>query len=288
MKITEKTKGDDDLQTEHDFLKEYDMSAYERPSVTADIVLFTIRSTEEDSYRHDPQGRLSILLIKRGGHPYKDFWALPGGFLQSDETVEQCALRELREETNVTPTSLMPVGVYSEIDRDPRGWIISNAFASVMGEDLIKQEAGDDALDAQWFDMQFRQDAEGLYHLELTHESISLHAVLKQQSRSFGKTKFEIIDRGGIAFDHVKIIAEALSTLRNEAENFDAIFDFLPEKFTLAALQRVQETIMNISVVSANFRRKAADFVEETDEYQTGAGHRPARLFRKKTDKKGC
>ena len=70
--------------------------------------------------------------------------------------------------------------------------------------------------------------------------------------------------------------------LRNDAKNFDVVFDFLPEKFTLSALQRVQETIMNISILPANFRRKISAYVIETDEYTQGAGHRPAKLYKRK------
>ena len=74
----------------------------------------------------------------------------------------------------------------------------------------------------------------------------------------------------------------ALTVLRNEAKNYDTIFDFLPEKFTLTALQKVQETIMNVSVLPANFRRMVSGYVEETDEYVRGEGHRPAKLYTRK------
>lgn len=270
------------MRSEERFLKEYDISAYERPSVTADIAAFTLRSKEESSYRHDPESSLSILLVKRGGHPFKGCWALPGGFLQPGETVEACALREVTEETNVTPASLMPIGVFSEPGRDPRGWIISNAFASVISESSVKEAGGDDAADAGWFDVRFEQDKEGLYRLNLIRGGVRLNAVLRERSSAFGKVKFEIADSGKLAFDHAKIIATALTALRSEAKNFETIFDFLPEKFTLAALRRVQETVANISVLPANFRRKAADYVIETDEYTAGAGHRPAKLYKRK------
>ncbi len=96
------------------------------------------------------------------------------------------------------------------------------------------------------------------------------------------QSSYKIADSGGIAFDHAKIIAKALTALRTAARDFEMIFDFLPEKFTLTELQNVQETVMNISVLPANFRRKIAGYVEETDEYTQGAGHRPAKLYRRK------
>ena len=83
--------------SEKEFLAGYDIGAFERPSVTTDVVAFTIRSETNDNYRQDSDSKLCILLIRRGEHPYLGRWALPGGFLQPGETVEQCALREIRE-----------------------------------------------------------------------------------------------------------------------------------------------------------------------------------------------
>ena len=270
------------LQTEQDFLSTYRLEDFERPSVTADIAAFMIRSEIRGSYRQDSGNKLSLLLVKRGGHPFKDHWALPGGFLQPGETIEECALREVQEETSVLPVSLMPVAVFSEPGRDPRGWIISHAFASVISEESVKQAGGDDAADAQWFDVSFDRKPDGSYLLTLQYGDLTLNAILTEEETRFGKTSFRIKESGGLAFDHARIIATALTALRSDAKNFETIFDFLPETFTLTALQKVQETIMNITVLPANFRRKIADYVVETDEYTQGAGHRPARLYRRK------
>ncbi len=270
------------MDSEKEFLANYRLSDYERPSVTADVAAFMIRPEDQQNYRKNPENKLLLLLIKRGGHPFKDMWALPGGFLQKDETVEECALREIFEETNVQPVSILPVGVFSEPDRDPRGWIISNAYASVISEESVRAAGQDDAADAQWFSVSFDCDEAGEYHLTLTWNGTELHAVLAAEKTSFGRTRFRILDRGGLAFDHAAIIAAALSALRNEAKNYEAVFDFLPERFTLTAMQKVQETIMNVSVLPANFRRMVSAYVEETDEYLRGDGHRPARLYRRK------
>ena len=270
------------MESEKEFLAHYSLGDYERPSVTADVAAFTIRSEDIASYRKNPESRLQILLIRRGGHPFKDMWALPGGFLQKGETVEECALREIFEETNVQPVSIMPVGVFSEPDRDPRGWIISNAYASVISEESVRQSGQDDASDAQWFCVDFTPGEEGTSHLTLTYADTVLHAVLREETSSFGRTSYRILDSGGLAFDHAAIIASALSALRSEAKNYDAIFDFLPETFTLTELQKVQETIMNVSVLPANFRRMVSGYVEETDEFVRGKGHRPAKLYRRK------
>ncbi len=275
------------MQSEKEFLKGYKLSDYERPSVTADVAAFMISPQDKENYRRNPENKLLLLLVKRGGHPFKDCWALPGGFLQKGETIEQCALREIKEETNVLPASLMPVGVFSEPDRDPRGWIISNAYVSIISEESVRQVGMDDASDAQWFSVSFDRSGNGSYRLSLEYEDVRLCAVLAEEKTSFGKTAFRISDSGGLAFDHAAIIAQALTALRNEAKNFDTIFDFLPERFTLTALQKVQETIMNVSVLPANFRRMVSSYVEETDDYVRGEGHRPARLYTRKTIKEG-
>ena len=270
------------MDSEKQFLAKYRQSDYERPSVTADIALFKLRAEKPDSFRKEPSKKLSLLLIRRAEHPFRDCWALPGGFLKPGETIEQCALREVVEETGVRPASLMSIGMFSKPGRDPRGWIISNAFVSVIGNTDETQQSGDDAADAQWFDVSFEQNDEGKYLLRLSHDDIAISAELREEKSRFGITEFVVSDSGGLAFDHAAIIATALTALRNGAKDFEFIFDFLPEKFTLTELQNVQEAVMNISVLSANFRRKVSGLVTETDEYTEGAGHRPAKLYRRK------
>ena len=268
-------------ETEQQFLKSYSLEDYERPSVTADVAAFTLRSKEGDSYRKEPEKVLSLLLIRRGGHPFKGMWALPGGFLQKGETIEQCAVREIAEETGVQPTAIMLTGIYSAPDRDPRGWIISGAFTSVLMDPEITPEGGDDAADARWFDVSFTRDEQDDTLLKLCSGDITLTARLRENT-GCGQPDFRILEQDGIAFDHAAMIAAAMCRLRQGAENFSMIFDFLPETFTLSQMQQVQETILNISVLQPNFRRKAAEYVVETDAYTSGAGHRPAKLYRKK------
>lgn len=128
--------------TEAEYLQRYDGSKYPRPSLTADICIFVL----------DRRGRPEkVLLIRRGGHPYLGYWALPGGFAEPDETIEETAARELREETSVRGIPLHLVGIYSRPGRDPRGWVVSAAFAAGIGESDVDVKAGDDACEAQWF-----------------------------------------------------------------------------------------------------------------------------------------
>ena len=271
------------MQSEKDFLENYDITAFERPSVTTDIVCFRIQNSTKENYRKNPGKKLTILLIQRKEHPFMDAWALPGGFLQPNETIEQCAMREISGETGITPVSIMPVCTFSEPGRDPRGWIISNAFASILGEDSAQPVGGDDAKDAKWFEINFEQNGSAECILELTHSDITLRSVLEETKTRFGIAQFAIKEGGTLAFDHARIIATTLSVLREKAKHFEYIFDFLPETFTLNALQKVQETIMDIEVLPANFRRKVAPFVAQTDDFTQGDGHRPAQLYKRNT-----
>jgi 8-oxo-dGTP diphosphatase len=115
-----------------------------RPAVTVDIVLF--RQTK---------GADQVLLIKRAGEPYAGCYALPGGFLDSRETLEQAALRELQEETGLTDIPLIQIHTFSGLDRDPRGWVISTAYGAVIMDPIAQQaHAGSDAAETDWFDLQ--------------------------------------------------------------------------------------------------------------------------------------
>lgn len=272
----------DAQQNEQQYLAEYSPENYERPSITTDIAAFSLRTQKGSAYRASPELKLCVLLIRRGGHPFRDHWALPGGFLQPGETIDDCAFRELKEETNLRPISMLWVDSFSQPGRDPRGWIISHAYASVISEEDAKIISSSDASDAQWFEVRFLPESAGRYRLELRHQQILLTALLQANPSATQRTRFTVLENSGLAFDHAAILAGALDVLRKEGGNIETVFAFLPEKFTLSALQKVQETLMGISLLTANFRRKIADFVEETDEYTEGAGHRPARLFRKK------
>lgn len=266
------------------FLQSYNINDYNRPSVAVDIAAFAICSDEAENYKRDSNKNLSLLLIKRGCHPFKDKWALPGGFVKSNETIEECAVREISEETGVMPSAILSSGVFSKPNRDPRGRIISNAFVSIINEELLTT-AGYDAADAKWFDFKFKYE-DKLLTMDFENDETKIHALLKEKSVKFGISQYETIDGGGLSFDHAEIIAMSLGTLRKAIGDFEVIFDFLPEKFTIANLRRVQEAVLNVSLLPANFRRKASAYIEETDEYLTGAGHRPAQLYRKKTNLK--
>ncbi len=179
---------------------------YWRPAVTVDNVVFSFDGTH-----------LNALLIKRGNEPYKGQWAFPGGFLDEDETLEEAARRELKEETGLSPKFLNEVGAFSDLDRDPRGRTISVAFASVVRPNQSSAVAGDDAKEARWFNV---------------HEMPRL------------------------AFDHERICRMALWKLRLAVLNSPVTFALLDDIFTLPEMQRLYTQIFCKEFDRRNFQKK--------------------------------
>jgi 8-oxo-dGTP diphosphatase len=203
---------------------------YPHPAVTTDIAVFTLR-----------EGRLCVLLIERAEEPYAGAWALPGGFLRMDETLDACARRELLEETGVEASVLFPFANYSEPGRDPRERVISAAYLALMPFDQMLPRAASDAAAVQWA------------HLD---------------------------DMPPLAFDHADIVNEAQKALRSRCEAFDILFGLLPAKFTLSAFQAAYEAVMGRAADRRNLHKAvlASGLVTATGETSLGR-HRPARLF---------
>lgn len=289
---------DRDGLTEREFLEKYRAENYERPSVAADMVIFTVTDEAADSYRKLPEKELRILLIRRGGHPFLGKWALPGGFVQPSETTEQAAARELREETGVDDVYLEQLYTFSDIGRDPRTWVMSCSYMALINSDKLELQAGDDAADAAWFKVSYRllrEQKEMMedgyvktleYELKLSGEE-ELSAVVARTltvKTTSTSTDYKIVSNNGLAFDHAKIIACAIERLRGKVNYTDIALHLMPELFTLTELQQVYEVILDKELLKAAFRRKVADLVAETDHYTENAGHRPSRLYRRKLE----
>lgn len=294
---------------EKKFLAEYDLTKYDRPSVAADVVVFSVmKDDEQGDARRVQEKKLKILLIRRGGFPYKGCWAMPGGFCRKGEDVIDSARRELCEETGIEDAYVKLVGVYGEPDRDPRGWVISSTYMALMNARDCRLKAGDDAQDARWFTVELtditgdgekiakNEEASSIvenakrYKLVLKNadSDIKLMAVLRRTDMSScgrSSDSYDIEECEGLAFDHARIITEAVLGLREDVRrDMKLAFDLLPERFTLTELQNVYEQIWDMELTTPNFRRKIADYVEETDTYQSGERYRPAKLFKRRTD----
>ncbi len=199
--------------------------------MTVDIVIFTLR-----------EGSLQVLLVKRGVPPFEGQYAIPGGFIRGDESLEEAALRELHEETGLRNVFLEQLYTFGDPKRDPRGRVITVAYYALIASDKLSLVAGADAAEAQWFPA----------------SSVP-----------------------PLAFDHKSILDYALERLRNKLEYTTVGFQLLAEKFTLGELQAVYEAILGRPLDKRNFRRKLAllGILKPLREWRR-TGRKPAQLFR--------
>jgi|SRR5437773_5853492 len=198
--------------------------------VTVDLVIFTIHGNE-----------FKVLLVKRAFEPFAGSFALPGGFVHEDESLETAAMRELQEETGVKQVYLEQLYSFGEPARDPRGRVVTISYYALISPDR-SLSAGTDAADARWW---------------------------------------PVSKLPPLAFDHRRIFDYALERLRNKLEYTTVGFQLLPAKFTLTELQRVYEVILNKKLDKRNFRRKIKllKILTPLKEWKKG-GRKPARLYR--------
>ncbi len=207
-----------------------------RPQVSVDIVVFTVRNNG-----------LQVLLVRRGREPFRGSWALPGGFVNMEESLDEAAMRELQEETGLSQAYLEQLYTYGRPDRDPRGRVITVAYFALIPSDApVRLEGGSDADQAAWWDPEEFPD---------------------------------------LAFDHAEIITYALRRLRYKLEYSAVGFELLPAEFTLTELQNTYEIILGENLDKRNFRRRIleAGVIEPTPRYRSGEG-RPAQLYRYRED----
>lgn len=205
---------------------------YDRPSVTVDCVVFGV----------DEAG-LKLLLVERGVEPFAGQWALPGGFVKIDESLDTAARRELQEETGLHDLYLEQLYTFGQVDRDPRERVISVAYVALVNVRDHQVQAATDARQAAW-------------HL--------MH------------------DLPTVAFDHDRIIHLAQERLRGKVRYHRLGFHLLPPEFTLTQLQRLHETILDESLDKRNFRKKAlaTGVIVATGNRQRDVPHRAAQLYR--------
>lgn len=278
--------------TEEEFLKQYDDSIYEKPSLTVDMLIFTVMNEKKENYRKLPEKSLKILLVKRGDHPYIGKWALPGGFVGINESLDEAALRVLRSETNIDDIYMEQLYTWGEVDRDPRTRVISSSYMALVDSSSLSIKAGSDEEDAAWFNVSYnllqeKKEAvekgyiyEQIVQIKLWNENEELFTKIKIIENVDGKVTREIIESEGIAFDHGKFIEYAINRLRNKIEYTSLAFNLMPELFTLTELQQVYEVIQGKELLAAAFRRKVANMVVETNQFTKDAGHRPSKLFK--------
>lgn len=235
--------------TEADFLRSYDPTAYERPSVAVDLVLLGIRD-----------GRPAALLLPRSEHPFAGHWALPGGFVGIDEALDTAAGRVLREKAGIEDAHLEQLYTFGAVDRDPRMRIVTVAWLALLAEDALAAAlASHPALRPATIAVPWAGEAGGDVRL-LSPAGDPLP----------------------IAFDHADILALAMLRLRGKLDYSDVGFALLPDLFTLRQLQDVHEAILGTTVNKPAFRRRMLDkgWLCATGAREEGTSYRPAELFR--------
>jgi 8-oxo-dGTP diphosphatase len=205
---------------------------YPRPSLTVDCIIFGL----------DETGRLKVLLIQRAKNPFKDHWALPGGFVDMDEDLEAAALRELKEETGVENIFIEQLYTFGTPGRDPRGRVVSVAYFALVNLAEHKLGADTDAQDVRWY---------ALDELPV------------------------------LAFDHALILETAINRLRGKVRYQPIGFELLPASFTLTQLQTLYEIILGKQLNKRNFRTKILKMgILAEDKMLRGVAHRPAQMYK--------
>jgi 8-oxo-dGTP diphosphatase len=244
LKTTGNTQPSQLQAADYEYLATYQPSNYERPSVTVDIVILTV--SDQD---------LKVLLVKRNVPPYQGLWAVPGGFVGMQESLDKAARRELFEETGVANVYLEQLYTFGEPGRDPRTRVITVAYFALVEASQVKTlRAGSDAGEVAWW---------SIYKLP------------------------------ELAFDHGQILDYTLQRLRGKLGYSNIAFQLLPEKFTLTELQRVYEVILGEKLDKRNFRKglsirelnrssesSKTYMLEELPETRPGGNYGPTKLFR--------
>ena len=195
---------------------------YPRPAVTCDCVIFTLRGED-----------LAVLLIQRAADPFKGSWALPGGFVNENESLHRAAARELQEETGLSNAKLVQIGAFGDPGRDPRGHTVTIAWATYLVAEP-KVTAADDAAAAEWHSL----------------KNLALPGVASKKKKPVK-----------LAFDHAKILAHGFDRLCRHLDDpvRDRSFDLLPSRFTLAELQHIYATILGKSESPRAFKKRLID-----------------------------
>jgi 8-oxo-dGTP diphosphatase len=209
----------------------------QHPRVAADVAVFAFRD-----------GAMNVLLVRRRYEPYQSYWALPGGLMDAGETLEEAAERELREETGVTDTFMEQLATFSDVDRDPRGRVISCCYLALVDGGKVRLRPGSDAREAAWRPLEplLRQTEEGRV----------------------------------LAFDHDRILAYARRRLAYKLEYQNVAWGLLPEAFTLSELRRVYEAAIGRAFEPNNFRRIALGWGVLAEAGERPTCGRPAALYR--------
>jgi 8-oxo-dGTP diphosphatase len=235
-------------QREREFLDAYDASVFARPSVAVDVAILTVL-----------EGRLEVALVRRAEPPHEGKWALPGGFVALDESLEAAATRVLGRKASLRDVFLEQLYTFGAPNRDARTRVISVAHYALVAPEKLRAHAAQAELALGRVDVPWQGESGG---------PVRVH------------------DPGGnvmpLAFDHAQILGMAVKRLRGKLDYTPIGFQLLPSTFTLRRLQDVHETILGRTLNKDSFRRRmlASGLLRATGEHEGEVGHRPAELYR--------
>ena len=273
-------------KNEKEFLENYDVNEFERLSMTADILLLSVSNKDSMNYRKTSKKMLSILLVKRNDFPFKDKWCLPGGFLNpKSETLDECAKRILKDETNLSEIYLEQLYTFDDIKRDPRTRVVSTEYVALVDKNKLTSELDESA---SWFDIVKIEKEGSIVNITLKNKQETIDFSIKKDliEKTTNQYSYSIIKNESIAFDHPKVILVGIERIRNKINYTDIVFNMMSEYFTLGELQDVYEVILGEKLLAPAFRRIISNKVEKTDKMQTGKGHRPSVLYKYKEEHK--
>ncbi len=273
-----------EYKSEEEFLKDYNPNEFKKLSLTTDILVLSVSSTDSTNYRKTDEKSMSVLLVKRDNYPFKDMWCLPGGFVGYDEDLDEAPKRILKRETNLDNIYLEQLYTFGNPNRDPRMRIVSTSYMSLIDKNMLTEHLNKNA---SWFDITLYEEKNNLVTVVLDNGvdtlKFSIKKVLKEKTTD--RYSFEIVENKSIAFDHPLVILSGLERLKNKLEYTDIVFNMMPRYFTLGELQKVYEVILGKKLLDPAFRRIIKDKVRKTDKMKTGEGHRPSVLFEYKNNK---
>lgn len=266
-------------KSEKEFLKDYNPKDFDQLSMTADILLISVSSEDVNNYRKNSKKMMSILLVKRSEYPFKGKWCLPGGFLDpKKETLEECAKRVLKKETNLSNIYLEQLYTYDALNRDPRTRVVSTSYIALVDKNRLTEMLNPNAC---FFDIILIEEKDNIVDISLTNGIENINLSIKKTLREKTTDRYSFKARKKtLAFDHDLVVLAGIERLKNKVNYTDIVFNMMPEYFTLGELQQVYEVILNKKLLDPAFRRIIKDKVVKTNKMKTGEGHRPSVLFK--------
>jgi len=245
---------------------------------TADVLIFSVDSRENDNCRELPQKYFRILLVNRKKEPDKGKWCLPGGYVDFDETSQDAAKRILKKETNLNNVYMEQLETFDNVDRDSRGRTISTSYMSLVDKTKLFDKVGETA---NWFDI-YIDDSNEVINIKLINNETELEFYAKRfiKNKTTNNYEYELIGSNEIAFDHALMILKGIYDLRKKAIDTDIIFNLMPSEFTIGELKQVYEIILGCPLINSAFRRTISKKVKSTNNYVKTGGHRPSELYK--------